>query len=143
MSCPMVCHTKFYTHLDIIYVLYGNSDPYRKWPDGMYRSVIRVCSKYMSLVHIARVSMACFPVPLYSQERKKKRCVEVSPSHRRTVAPFHHRQPRWATFPMMPPAQGRTLPPTKHVQVPCKGICNDAGCIGPAQGRPRPKNLKI
>ena len=85
----MVCHTKFYTHLDIIYVLYGNSDPYRKWPDGMYRSVIRVCSKYMSLVHIARVSMDCFPVPLYSQERKKKRCVEVSPSHHRTIAPSH------------------------------------------------------
>ena len=111
MRCLMVCHSKFYTHVDIVYVLYGRTDPYRKWPDGTYRSVILVCSKYMSHVHIARMSMACFPVPLYSQERKKKRCVEVSPSHRRTVAPFHHRQPRWATFPMMPPAQGKTPPP--------------------------------
>ena len=107
MSCPMVCHTKFYTHVDIVYVLYGNSDPYRKWPDGTYRNVM--------LVHIARMSIVCFPVHLYSQERKKKRCVEVSPSHRRTVAPFHHRQPRWATFPMMPPAQGRTPPPKPEV----------------------------
>ena len=78
--CLMVCHSKFYTHVDIVYVLYGNTDPYRKWPDGTYRIVMLVCSKYMSLVHIARMSMACFPVPLYSQERKKKRCVEVSPS---------------------------------------------------------------
>ena len=47
---------KFDTHVDIVYVLYGNTESYRKWPDGTYRNVM--------LVHVTRMSMVCFPIRL-------------------------------------------------------------------------------